>query len=208
MEEIAGIVLAGGLSRRMGGIEKAFLKLDGRPLIAHVLERLSAQASPVAINANGDPSRFAAFGRPVVADETPTFEGPLAGILAGMLWVRREAPHIRFLATAACDTPLFPKDLVAKLLAAASSEASPSLALSASGGRIHPIFGLWPVALAPDLTRALACGERKVIRWAANHAHKTVEFSASGAPFDPFFNVNTPADLAEAERFYAHGQTP
>jgi molybdenum cofactor guanylyltransferase len=200
MEPVAGVVLTGGLSRRMGGGDKAFREIAGKSLIQHVIERLSPQCSPLAINANGGPGRFAAFALPVIADAADDFQGPLAGILAGLRWAARAAPEVRFIATAACDTPFLPRDLVAKLLAAASP-AFPAIALAKSGGRIHPVCGLWPLAFADDLEQALASGTRKAGLWAGRHRHFTVDFPlvplASGHA-DPFFNVNTPEDLGQA----------
>ncbi len=200
MERVAGIVLAGGLSRRMGGGDKGLCELGGKPLIQHVIERLSAQASPLAINANGDASRFAGLGLPVIADATEDFAGPLAGVLAGMRWAAEAAPEARFIVTAACDTPFFPTDLVAKFLGSAGG-AYPAIVLAKSGERIQPVFGLWPVALASNLADALASGTRKVQAWAQQHPHFIVEFpipSLGGKPADPFFNANTPEELGEA----------
>ncbi len=201
MERVAGVVLAGGLSRRMGGGDKALRELGGKSLLQHAIERLSAQAAPLAINANGDASRFAAFGLPVVADATDDFAGPLAGILAGLRWAAQAAPHARFIVTAACDTPFFPSDLVEQFLAAAGG-AYPVIVLAKSGGQVHPVFGLWPIALAGDLAEALALGTHKVQAWARQHPHTIVEFPipcAGGKPADPFFNANTQEQLAEAE---------
>ena len=200
MERVAGVVLAGGLSRRMGGGDKSLCELGGKPLIQHAVERLSAQASPLAINANGDASRFAGLGLPVIADATGDFAGPLAGVLAGMRWAAEAAPEARFIVTAACDTPFFPADLVAKFLEAAG-DAYPAIVLAKSGERIQPVFGLWPVALASNLADALASGTRKVLAWAQQHPHFIVEFpipSPGGRPADPFFNANTPEELGEA----------
>lgn len=200
IERVAGVVLAGGLSRRMGCGDKALRDLAGKPLLLHAIERLSAQASPLAINANGDASRFAAFGLPVIADATDDFAGPLAGILAGLRWAAGAAPDARFIVTAACDTPFFPEDLVAKFLAAAGG-AYPAIVLAKSGEQVHPVFGLWPVALADALADALASGTRKVRYWAEQHPHFIAEFptaSVGGAFCDPFFNANTPEQLAEA----------
>ncbi len=200
MEQIAGIILAGGLSRRMGGGDKGLRELNGKPLMLHVIERLSRQASPLAINANGDASRFAAFGLPVIADATPDFAGPLAGVLAGMRWAAQAAPDARFVVTAACDTPFFPEDLVAQFLTAAGG-AYPAIVLAMSEGQVHPVFGLWPVALADDLAAALASGTRKVLHWTDRHPHFIAEFPRvrlGGQLADPFFNANTPEELAEA----------
>jgi molybdopterin-guanine dinucleotide biosynthesis protein A len=203
-EQIPGIVLAGGLSRRMGGGDKGFKVLGGKPLICHVLERLAGQAAPIAINANGDPTRFAGFGLPVIPDATQDYAGPLAGILAGMRWAAEAVPQARFVVTAACDTPFFPQDLVSRFLQAAN-DAAQTIALATFGGRVHPIFGLWPLALSQDLADALANGTRKVSDWAESRPHVLVEFkpsTAGGKLADPFFNANTPAELAEAEALF------
>jgi molybdopterin-guanine dinucleotide biosynthesis protein A len=207
MEQVAGIVLAGGLSRRMGGGDKGLRELGGKPLMAHTIERLSAQASPVAINANGDLPRFAAFGLPVIPDLTADHPGPLAGVLAGMRWAERAAPASRFIVTAACDTPFFPRDMTARFLAAAGST-YPAIVLASSAGRTHPVFALWPLALTDDLQDALASGARKVGDWIDRHEHFIVGFRLlpiAGAPADPFFNVNTPEDLAQAAALLASG---
>ncbi len=207
---VAGVVLAGGLSRRMGGGDKGLRELGGKPLIHHVIERLAAQASPVAINANGDASRFATFGLPVIPDATADFSGPLAGVLAGLRWAMQAAPGTRFIVTAACDTPFFPEDLTAKFLAAAG-RTYPAVVLAMSGEQIHPVFGLWPVALADDLANALAAGTRKVLHWTDRHPHFIAEFpliSAGGKSADPFFNANTPEELAEAQALLLAKETP
>jgi molybdopterin-guanine dinucleotide biosynthesis protein A len=176
--------------------------MNGRPLLRYVVDRLATQASPLALNANGSPSRFAIFGLPVIPDATGDFAGPLAGILAGMRWAAQTAPGSPYIVTAACDTPFLPGDLAGRLLEAAASSANPAICLAASGGRTHPVCGLWPVALAADLTSALAAGAHKVLDWATAHPHRVVEFpfkEGNGRPLDPFFNTNTPGDLAEAE---------
>ncbi len=205
MEQVAGIILAGGLSRRMGGGDKALRELGGTPLIGHVIDRLKPQATRIGINANGDPRRFAAFGLPVVPDATGDVLGPLAGVLAGMRWSASAAPQARFIVTAACDTPFFPADLVRELFAATAG-IYPSVAVAASAGRVHPVFGLWPIALSEDLALALQEGTRKVQHWVDRHTHVAVEFpcaAAGGKRIDPFFNANTPEELAEAERLLA-----
>lgn len=192
---IAGIVLAGGLSRRLGGGDKALRRLGGRPLLAWVVERSAPQVAMLALNVNGEPDRFAAFGLPVIADGVPGFAGPLAGVLAGLDWAA--ARGYAWLASFAADTPFPPPDLVARLAVAATAAESP-LALATSGGRPHPVFGLWSVALAAELRRALVEeGLRKVGLWASRHRPAYADFSTAGV--DPFFNVNTPEDLAEAE---------
>ncbi len=202
MEQVAGVILAGGRSRRMGGGDKSLRALNGKPLLRHVIERLGGQALPIALNANGDASRFSPFGLPVIPDATTDFAGPLAGVLAGLRWVAEATPDARFIVTAACDTPFFPSDLVEKLLAA-TGEGYPCIALAASGGKAHPVFGLWPIALADDLALSLEAGTRKVLHWTDRHPHFIVEFAFAdfgGTLVDPFFNANTPEDLIEAER--------
>lgn len=195
ISRIAGIILAGGRSSRMGGAEKAFLAPGGQPLVARAIERLRPQVERLAVNANGDPARFAALGVPVVADTVPGFAGPLAGILAGMRWAASRGCEA--VATVAVDTPFFPADLVARLAAARGVEPHRPV-VAESGGRLHPVFGLWPVSLADDLAAFLDAGETfKVAAFA--QAHGAVAVSFDSAESDPFFNVNRPEDLAEAE---------
>lgn len=195
---IAGVVLAGGRATRMGGGDKALLALAGRPLLAHVIERLGPQVAAIAINANGDPARFASYGCPVVADTVPGFAGPLAGVLAGLRWAAGEG-HSHIVSVAA-DTPFFPADLVARLSEGAAAESQP-IAMAATvetarGLGEHPTFALWPVALADDLEDALTRGGlRKIIVWASRHGIARVTFADEFS----FFNVNTPGDLARAE---------
>lgn len=199
-EAIVGTILAGGQSRRMGGGDKCLLELGGKPLLAHVIERLEPQVSGIVLNANGDPTRFDAFGMQVVPDPVEGFAGPLAGVLAGMTWAAVNDPAARWVATAASDTPFFPLDLVARLHAATGGT-YPAIAMAASGGRTHPVFGLWPTALKEDLEVALTGGTRKVLDWTDRHASFTVEFgpvSIGGESIDPFFNANRPDDLERA----------
>lgn len=204
---IAGVILAGGLARRMGGGDKALLPLGGQPLLARVIARLRPQVEEVVLNANGDPARFAQFGLPVVADTVEGFAGPLAGVLAGMRWAAaRGYSHV---ASAAGDTPFFPADLVARLREAAESAGQP-IALAATndperGLSEHPTFGLWPVDLADNLEEALTVGSlRKVIVWTSRHGAARAVFDDAGAY--PFFNVNTPEDMAAAERILRRGR--
>lgn len=196
----AALVLAGGLSRRMGGVEKSLMRLGDRPLLAHVLGRLAAQTASIAISANGDPERFAEFGRPVLADTIPGNLGPLAGLLAGLIWARENgAPALVSVPT---DSPFVPADLVERLSrAAAASPGKPVLAVS--GGRRHPVVGLWPTALAGRLLDFLASGTSyRVADFADLCGAVGVDFppvALPGRTFDPFFNVNAPEDLAAAE---------
>jgi molybdopterin-guanine dinucleotide biosynthesis protein A len=190
------VILAGGRATRMGGgdanpLDKGRLRLRGKPLIAHVLDRIGPQVDRVALNANGDPARWADLGLPVLPDGIPDRPGPLAGVLAGLDWAAAAGcPHI---VTAAADTPFLPPDLVPRLLAAAGPT---GLALAASGedGRAQPTIGLWPVSLREDLREALLSGTRKILQWTDRHAPGIATFPAAH-----FFNVNTPDDLARAE---------
>ncbi len=196
--KIAGVVLAGGLSRRMGGGDKCLRLLRGRPILAHIVERARGQVTDLALNANGDPARFAEFGLPVIADGIAGFAGPLAGVLAGLDWAAARVPGCSHVASFAGDAPFLPLDLVARL-EAAIARGGHDLACAASGGQVHPVFGLWPVALREDLRRAVIEEQvRKVDIWTARHRLAVVDFPA--APVDPFFNANRPDDLAEAER--------
>ena len=195
---VLGVLLAGGRARRMGGGDKCLRPLGEQTILTHVIERARPQVSALLLNANGDPARFSSFGLPVAADVVEGFAGPLAGVLTGMMWARANRPDLPWIATIATDTPFFPPDLVARLLAAIE-RARADLACAGSAGRAHPVFGLWPVRLAADLRRAMLEEEiRKVDVWTARHRLAHVDFPAR--PIDPFFNANRPDDLAEAER--------
>ena len=193
-ERIAGVILAGGLARRMGGGDKGELVLGGKSILAYVIERLRPQVEALAINANGDPRRFGRYGLSVVADSIGGTPGPLAGVLAGLDWAA--ASGFSHIVTAPTDTPFLPRDLVARLKSAAVAQGAP-LAAAASGGRAHPVIGLWPCRFADDLRGALAQGLRKVDAWTGRHGVAVAEFEPE--PQDPFFNVNRPEDLQEAE---------
>ena len=196
-----GVVLAGGLARRMGGGDKARLRIGGRTIIERVLARLKPQCAALILNANGDPARFADTGLAVVPDSVPDFAGPLAGILAGLDWAAREAPDVADIVSVPGDCPFLPEDLVARLSAARTREAAP-LACARSGEWRHPVVGLWPVALRGDLRQALVAeGMRKIEAWTARHGVAVADWPA--VPVDPFFNINTPEDAAEAERIAA-----
>ncbi|MFK7870157.1 MAG: molybdenum cofactor guanylyltransferase MobA [Roseobacter sp.] len=199
MKQPLGVILAGGLATRMGGGDKGLLALRGQPLLSYVADRLEPQVAGLALNANGDAARFDSFGLPVLPDSVSGFAGPLAGVLAGMDWAAGQGAET--IVTAAADTPFFPGDLVPQLLMAGEGMAHP-LALAATPdekrGRVrHPTFGLWPVALRDDLRQALEDGVRKVVMWTDKHSGREAVFPVSGT--DPFFNVNTPDDLARAE---------
>ena len=205
MKAPLGVILAGGLARRMGGGDKGLLMLGGQTLLARVIERLEPQVAGLAINANGDATRFADYGLPVVADSIEGFAGPLAGVLAGLDWAAGQgADHI---VTAAADTPFFPADLVPHLLLAAETDKKP-IALAATphperGLLRQPTFGLWPVALRDDLRHALQDGVRKIVQWTDGHGAALAPIPVDG--FDPFFNVNTPEDMERAEALIAGG---
>jgi molybdopterin-guanine dinucleotide biosynthesis protein A len=196
-----GLVLAGGLARRMGGGDKARIKIGGASILQRVLARLAPQCGRVIVNANGDAARFADTGLSVVADSVPDFAGPLAGILAGLDWAAANAPNIEWLVSVPGDCPFLPKDLVTRLHEARATSNVP-LACARSGEWRHPVVGLWPVGLREDLRRALV-GENlhKIELWTAPHGIAIAEWPA--APFDPFFNVNTPGDAARAETIAA-----
>lgn len=195
IESPPAMILAGGLSRRMGGGDKGLLRLDDRPILAHVIERVRPQVSALALNANGDVARFAAFDLDVVADSIPGHAGPLAGLLAGLDWSRRVAPGASHLLTVPSDTPFLPLDLAAKLRTAIQSPADSAIAATAS--RVHPVIGLWSLAIRDRLRDAvLSEGIRKVEAWTERIGARAVVFDA--ARFDPFFNINRPEDLERA----------
>lgn len=199
-DPILGVILAGGQARRLGGGDKALTELAGKPLLAHAMDRLAPQVAQIVINANGDPARFDSFPAPVVADTVEGFAGPLAGVLAGLDWAAEHAPGCEWVVTCATDAPFFPQDLVARLLDAVADGAD--MACAESNGRKHPVFGLWPVRLRDDLRAALVEEDiRKVDRWTARHVLKPVEYPVGVV--DPFFNINRPGDLAEAEQIVA-----
>jgi molybdopterin-guanine dinucleotide biosynthesis protein A len=192
-----GVILAGGLATRMGGGDKGALPLGPSTLLGHVIARIGPQVAGIAVNANGDGSRFAHLGLPVIADSIDGFAGPLAGVLAGMDWAAEQGADV--IVTAAADTPFFPDDLVAVLQMASAGMSHP-LALAATPhpdrNKVrHPTFGLWPVALRDDLRAALTGGVRKVVQWSDGHDGRLAMFPDE----DAFFNVNTPDDLAKAE---------
>ncbi len=204
-EQIVGVLLAGGQSRRMGGGDKCLLELAGKPLLAHAIARLAPQTDALVLNANGDPQRFAAFGLPIAADPVAGFAGPLAGVLAGLDWTQEHEPQARWIATAATDTPFFPKNLVAGLHGATCGK-YPAIALAASSERSHPVFGLWPTELADDLREALESGTRKVLDWTGRHTTMIAEFPQvriGAVMLDPFFNANRREELSHAERVLA-----
>jgi molybdopterin-guanine dinucleotide biosynthesis protein A len=196
-----GLILAGGLARRMGGGDKPRTTIGGTTILSRVIERMTPQCTRLILNANGDPARFADTGLPVIADDVPDFAGPLAGILAGLDWTAAHAPDTAYVASVPGDCPFLPRDLVARLHQARMAAGLP-MACARSGEWRHPVVALWPVALRADLRRALTQeGLRKIELWTARHGVALANWPAE--PIDPFFNVNTPEDAAAAERIAA-----
>lgn len=200
MNKIAGIVLAGGLSSRMGGQDKCLLELDGKTLLQRAADRLSAQVSAIAINTNSDAEGYKNPNLPVIRDSFEGYAGPLAGVLAGMEWAETQGAD--YIATVAADTPFFP-DIFVTTMQDALVAGSGEIAVAETSGmdsrfHNHPTFGLWPVTLCDDLRNALGAGVRKVVQWAYPHGVVKVRFDAE--PFDPFFNVNRPEDYETAKR--------
>lgn len=200
-----GVLLAGGLARRMGGGDKPLRTIANRAILERAVDRLAPQCDGLILNANGDPARFGQLGLTVTADDVPDFAGPLAGILAALDWAAAHRPDLAWVASAAADSPFLPRDFVARLHAARAA-AGVLLACAESNGRAHPTNALWPVSLRGDLRHALiALDMRKIDRWTARHGVAHAPWSAE--PVDPFFNVNTPEDIVEAERLIeAHGE--
>jgi len=193
-----GVVLAGGLSRRMEGENKSLLALGGKPLIMRVAERLARQTDELIVNANFENDIIQSLGIPVVPDTISGFAGPLAGVLAGMIWARDNLPKTEFIVTAATDTPFFPQDLVDRFVQTASMHRA-NIVLASSKGRSHPVFGLWHISLADDLERFLVKEEnRKVLLFVERYSNAVCDFPSLGE-HDPFFNVNTPLDYELAQ---------
>ncbi len=201
MTEPLGVLLAGGLARRMGGGDKPLRLLAGRPILDHVIERLRPQCCDLVLNANGDPDRFKAYGLPVIADTVPDYAGPLAGVLAAMDYCAAHRPDVIDVVSVATDSPFLPHDLV-ECLQQARTQAGTPLACAQSGDQVQPPFGLWPVSLRGELREALMVeGLRKIDLWTARYGIATAVWPQ--VPHDPFFNANRPDDLDEAERIYA-----
>jgi len=198
---IPGVLLAGGLARRMGGGDKPMRTIGGKTILGRVIARLAPQCDALILNANGDPARFASFGLPVIADSVADFPGPLAGILAALDWIAANRPEVKRVLSAAADCPFLPRDLVARLEQARAAE-NAELAVAASDGQTHPVIGLWSVHLRDELRHALVKEDvRKIDRWTARYKLATVSWPVT--PLDPFFNANTIDDIAEAERLAA-----
>ncbi len=193
-----GVLLAGGLARRMGGGDKPMKTIGGRTILERVIARLAGQCDGLILNANGDTSRFASFALPVVSDTVEGFAGPLAGVLTALDWAAAHRPGVEWVLSAATDCPFLPRDLVVRLQHA-RAEAGAQLAVAASGDQTHPVIGLWNVALRGELRHALVVEDiRKIDRWTARYKLATVTWPTT--PIDPFFNANTVEDIAEAER--------
>ena len=192
-----GVILAGGLARRMGGGDKPMRKIQGITILEHVVRRLSDQCDGIILNANGDPSRFASFGLSVVEDNVKGNPGPLAGILAALDWTAAHRPDAEWVVSVAGDCPFLPRDLVHRLHGARTMQQT-ELAVASSGGQVHPVIGLWRVALRHELRQALVEEDiRKIDRWTSRYRMATVTWSME--PVDPFYNANTLEDLSEAE---------
>jgi molybdopterin-guanine dinucleotide biosynthesis protein A len=193
-----GAILAGGLARRLGGGDKALRQVGGHTVLSRLIERLRPGVTRLIINANENPARFSAHGLPVVPDTLPDHPGPLAGVLAALDWTAAFEPLIAWVVTVPGDAPFLPKDLVTRLQEARQREAA-RLACAGSLGRTHPVVALWPVSIRDELRHALTeRGIRGVDRFTKPYSRAVVEWNAT--PVDPFFNVNTPEDLAAADR--------
>lgn len=196
-----GLVLAGGLARRMGGGDKILITIGSQKILDRVLDRLKPQCARLILNANGDPARFAETKLTVVPDNVPGFAGPLAGILAGLDWAAANAPGVKDIVSVPGDCPFLPRDLVTRLQAARATKGTP-FACAQSGDWRHPVVGLWPVALREDLRRALTLEDlRKIEVWTERHGIALAIWPDK--PVDPFFNVNTPKDAAKANAIAA-----
>lgn len=196
-----GVVLAGGLARRMGGGDKPLRQIGGGTILAQVVARLAPQCDELLLNANGDPARFSEFGLTVIADTVENHPGPLAGVLAALDWTAANRPEAAWVVSVAGDCPFLPMDLVRRFHRARICEDA-QLCVARSGDRSHPVIGLWSVALRGELRYALVDQNiRKIDRWTANYRLAYVDWDAE--PVDPFFNVNAPEDVAEAERLAA-----
>ncbi|MDK8872520.1 molybdenum cofactor guanylyltransferase MobA [Paracoccus sp. SSJ] len=198
MSPVPAVILAGGLSTRMGGGNKALRMLAGETLLSRVIARLSPQCGRLAINANGEPGQFEGYGLPVIADGIAGFAGPLAGVLAGMEWAAGEGADS--VVSVSVDTPFLPEDLVHRLREAAGRSGVAIAASPDDSGQLrdHPTCALWPVSLRGELRDALESGLHRIGQFAAAHDPGRAVFDSR--PVDPFLNLNTPEDLARAAR--------
>jgi molybdenum cofactor guanylyltransferase len=194
-DQVLGVVLAGGLSRRMEGGDKSFKKLAGKPLLAHVLARLESQVPEIIINANGASSTFKEFRKQVAPDVFEGFAGPLAGVLTGLAWAQENRPDITHILTVPCDGPFLPLEYAKAMITGLGTT---DIAMASSNNRTHPVAGLWPVRLREKLQYALEQGVRKVDLWTADYQVAIVPFEEANG-VDPFFNANRPGDLQQAE---------
>lgn len=198
MPTTVGVLLAGGLARRMGGGDKPMKTIAGRTILDRVIDRVRPQCDGLILNANGDPARFASLGFPIVADDVEGFAGPLAGILTALDWTATNRPEVQWVLSVATDCPFLPRNLVQRLHQARETE-NADLAMATSGDQTHPVIGLWKIALRDDLRHALVVEDiRKIDRWTARY--KVAKAFWQTQPLDPFFNANTMDDIAEAER--------
>lgn len=198
---LCGILLAGGQSRRMGGGDKCLREIGGRTVLARIIERIGPQVDRLVLNANGDTGRFSDYELDVVPDAIGDFAGPLAGVLTGMEWAAGLGQGVTHILTVPTDAPFLPRDLAPRL-AAPIAAGDADMTCAESGGRSHPVVGIWPISLSGDLRRAMVEEDlRKVDRWTARHRLREVSFACD--PFDPFFNMNRPEDAAQAEDYAA-----
>lgn len=196
-ESVVGIILAGGLARRMGGGDKCLLPLVGKTLLQRTIDRAQPQVTQLILNANGNSLRFARTRLPVVPDVYANNLGPLAGIHTGLTWMQTKVPKAEWLISFASDTPFFPANLAEELLAAANSS-SAKLVVATSKLAAHPVFALWHISLKREIEAQLATGEVPRLQdWMKAHNPAQVDFNADA--YDPFFNINTPQDLYAAE---------
>ncbi len=196
-KNVLGVILAGGQSRRFGGGDKFIKELNGEALVDRVVERVRPQTEQMIISSNSETPHLTKFGLPIVADTIHGFAGPLAGILTGMEWTRQHYPDIEWIVSFPSDAPFVPLDCVSKMLEQAQMD-NAEIVCASSAGRTHPVCALWRIDLADNLRQAMEEEEmRKIDLWTARHRLSALEFSDQ--PFDPFFNINRPEDLEQAE---------
>ena len=201
MRGVVGLILAGGLSRRMGGGDKGLTLLGGKSVLARIIDIARPQVETLLLNANGDPERFSEYGLQVVGDVIDGFAGPLAGVLTGLEWLKQNQPDAQWLATFPSDAPFMPTNLVTRMMSEIEDQGA-QMACAETNGRTHPVVGLWPVNLAGELRSAMIDEDmRKIDLWTARYTIVEVDFSCD--PVDPFFNANRPEDFGEAERLLA-----